>query len=77
MNLSTYLLSIVRLASDEPDRAREEMAGAMSRWSRGGYHIQHNDQAWATAEVELYGGNGAAAHELISEIWPALCGRCC
>jgi hypothetical protein len=72
MNLSTYLLSIVRLAADEPDRARQEVGGAMAQWSRGGYHVQHNDQAWATARIELYDGNGAKAHELIAGIWPAL-----
>jgi tetratricopeptide (TPR) repeat protein len=72
MNLSTYLLSIVRLADDEPDRARQEVGGAMVQWSRGGYHVQHNDQAWATVRIELYDGNGAKAHELIAGIWPAL-----
>ena len=44
----------------------------MAQWSRGGYHVQHNDQAWGTAQIELYAGDGAAAHELISGIWPAL-----
>jgi serine/threonine protein kinase len=72
MNLSTYLLSMVRLAADEPDKAREEVGGAMARSSRGGYHVQHNEQAWGTAQIELYTGNGATAHELISGIWPAL-----
>ena len=36
MNLSTYVLSIVRLAADEPDRARDEVGQAMAHWSRGG-----------------------------------------
>ena len=72
MNLSTYLLSIVRLAADEPDRAREEVGQAMAHWSRGGYHVQHNDQAWGMAQIELYAGRGGAAWDLIAWNWPAL-----
>ncbi len=72
MNLSTYLLSIVRLAANEPDRARDEVGQAMGQWSRGGYHIQHNDQAWGMAQIELYAGRGGAAWDLIAWNWPAL-----
>ena len=72
MNLSTYLLSIVRLAANEPDRARDEVGQAMAHWSRGGYHVQHNDQAWGMAQIELYVGHGGAAWDLIAWNWPAL-----
>ena len=72
MNLSTYLLSIVRLAADEPDLARDEVGQAMAHWSRGGYHVQHNDQAWGMAQIELYAGRGGAAWDLITWNWPAL-----
>jgi len=72
MNLSTYLLCIVRLAADEPDRARGEVGQAMAHWSRGGYHVQHNDQVWGMAQVELYAGRGGAAWDLMTWNWPAL-----
>ena len=72
MNLSTYVLSIVRLAADEPDRARDEVGQAMAHWSCGGLHVQHNDQAWAMAQIELYAGRGGAAWDLITCNWPAL-----
>ncbi len=72
MNLSTYLLSIVRLAAGEPDLARDEVGQAMAHWSRGGYHVQHNDQAWGMAQIELYAGRGGAAWDLITWNWPAL-----
>jgi serine/threonine protein kinase/tetratricopeptide (TPR) repeat protein len=72
MNLSTYLLSIVRLAADEPDRARDEVGQAMAHWSRGGYHVQHNDQAWGMAQIHLYAGRGGAAWDLMTWNWPAL-----
>jgi hypothetical protein len=44
----------------------------MAHWSRGGYHIQHNDQAWGMAQIELYAGRGGAAWDLIAWNWPAL-----
>ena len=45
MNLSTYLMSIVRLAAGAPDEARDELRRTMAQWSREGYHVQHNDCA--------------------------------
>ena len=72
MNLSSYLLSIVRLAADDPDTADRELGQTMSKWSREGYHVQHNDALWAAVQVELYRGDGAAAWDLIDRSWPAL-----
>lgn len=72
MNLSSYLMSIVRLAADEPARAREELAATNARWSRRGYHVQHNDALWAAVQIELYDGRGREAWRLLDESWPAL-----
>ena len=72
MNHSTYSLSIVRLAADEPDRARDEVRRMIEPWSREGYHIQHNDQLWAAVQIELYCGEGRAAWDLLTRHWPAL-----
>jgi serine/threonine protein kinase len=72
MNLSSYLLSIVRLAADDPDTADRELRQTMSQWSREGYHVQHNDALWAAVLIELYRGEGAAAWGLIDRSWPAL-----
>ncbi|WP_165073888.1 serine/threonine-protein kinase [Paludisphaera rhizosphaerae] len=72
MNLSSYLMSIVRLAADEPARAREELAATNARWSRKGYHVQHNDALWAAVQIELYDGRGREAWRLLEESWPAL-----
>lgn len=72
MNLSTYNLSVLRLANDEPDAARVEVRCMMDRWSRQGYHVQHNDQVWGAVNIELYRGDPAAAWELIRRHWPAL-----
>ena len=72
MNLSTYIMSIVRLAADEPDTADRELRQTMSQWSREGYHVQHNDALWAAVQIQLYRGDGAAAWGLIDRSWPAL-----
>jgi eukaryotic-like serine/threonine-protein kinase len=72
MNLSSYIMSIVRLAADEPDTADRELRQTMSQWSRQGYHVQHNDALWAAAQIELYRGDGMAAWTLIDGSWPAL-----
>ena len=68
MNLSSYIMSIVRLAADEPDTADRELRQTMSQWSREGYHVQHNDALWAAVQIELYRGDGAAAWNLIDRV---------
>jgi hypothetical protein len=72
MNLSSYIMSIVRLAADDPGTADRELRQTMSQWSREGYHVQHNDALWAAVQIELYRGNGPVAWELIDRLWPAL-----
>jgi hypothetical protein len=72
MNLSTYLMSIVRLAANDPDGARDELHRTMSRWSRQGYHVQHNDALWAEVQIELYRGDGVSAWARLERAWPAL-----
>jgi hypothetical protein len=72
MNLSSYLMSIVRLAGDDPGTAQVELRETMSRWSYQGYHVQHNDALWAGVQIELYCGAGVSAWDLIRRSWPAL-----
>jgi len=72
MNLSTYLMSVVRLAADDPEGARQGLRQNMPPWSRQGFHVQHNDELWAMAQVELYLGRGQEAWELLAARWPDL-----
>ena len=72
MNLSTYILSIVRLAADDPDAARDETRRVIGQWSREGYHVQHNDQVWASVQIDLYSGDGPSALRQIAAHWPTL-----
>ena len=72
MNLSTYILTVVRLAADEPGAARDELRRVAGQWSREGYHVQHNDQVWAAVQTDLYAGDGPAAWDRITRHWPTL-----
>ena len=72
MNLSTYILTVVRLAADEPGAARDELRRVAGQWSREGYHVQHNDQVWAEVLTDLYAGDGPAAWDRITRHWPTL-----
>jgi hypothetical protein len=72
MNLSSYLMSVVRLAADDPATARAELQETTTRWSRQGYHVQHNDALWAAVQIELSCGAGVPAWDLIRRAWPAL-----
>jgi len=72
MNLGTYVMSVVRLAADDPADAHEGLRQNLARWSQQGYHVQHNDVLWAMAQVELYRGRGQEAWELLCSRWPDL-----
>jgi serine/threonine protein kinase len=72
MNLSTYLMSVVKLTEGRADEAREELERVKAGWSRKGYHVQHNDQLWAGVQIELYSGRGLVAWELLSDSWTSL-----
>ncbi len=72
MNLSTYVYSIVMMASDQPLAAGLETQRLLSQWSREGYHVQHNDLVWASVQIDLYHGVGPTAWKRISGHWPTL-----
>jgi serine/threonine protein kinase/tetratricopeptide (TPR) repeat protein len=50
-------LNPIWLATDDPDRAREEVISAMMQWPREGFHLQHYTSLVALAQIELYTGD--------------------
>jgi serine/threonine protein kinase len=70
-NLSTYLMSWIRLAADEPGEALRE-ARVIEGWSGPGYSVQHNDQASCQIMIDLYTGRGQAAWDRVTQIWGPL-----
>jgi serine/threonine protein kinase len=72
MHLGTYIMSVVRLAADDGEGARQGLLEAMTLLPRRSYHVQHHDHLWAIAQVELYLGQGKGAWELLMTRWPEL-----
>ncbi len=71
-NIVSGIPNIVWLADDDPKRARDEALGAMSGWSRRGYHLQHYRSLMAIGQAQLYSGDAPALLARIHEMWPQL-----
>jgi serine/threonine protein kinase len=71
-NLSLAVRTFVRLAADEPDRARGELAQVMARWSHQGFHVQHMNRLFDETQIDLYQGDAETAWQRLTEAWPLL-----
>jgi hypothetical protein len=71
-NLSLVIRTFVRLADDEPGRARRELRQVIDEWSQQGFHVQHMNRLFDEAQIDLYQGEGGAAWERVTGQWPAL-----
>src|SRR5262249_23650167 len=71
-NLSLVIRTFVRLADDEPERARRELRQVMDEWSQQGFHVQHMNRLFDEVQIDLYQGEGGAAWERVTGQWPAL-----
>jgi hypothetical protein len=69
--LNTFFMALLRLADDDPDGARRELAAVMGRWSHRGFHVQHGHAVRAEAHIDLYRGDGASAWARVRQHWPA------
>jgi serine/threonine protein kinase len=71
-NLSLVIRTFVRLADDEPERARHELRQVIDEWSQQGFHVQHMNRLFDEVQIDLYQGEGSAAWERVTAQWPAL-----
>jgi eukaryotic-like serine/threonine-protein kinase len=71
-NYTTFGGPFVWLAADDPEGAREALTSVMGAWSRQDFHVQHFTTLTASAQIELYRGDGRAAWQHIVEQWPAM-----
>ena len=71
-NLSLVIRTFVRLAGDEPERARRELRQVIGEWSQQGFHIQHMNRLLDEVQIDLYQGQGRAAWERVTGQWPVL-----
>ncbi len=56
-NLSTFVMSTLRLAADDPDLAEATLRQALGQWTQQGFHIQHNEWFGAEVQIRMYRGN--------------------
>lgn len=71
-NLCLVIRTFVRLAADEPQRARSELAQVMEKWSQQGFHVQHMNRLFDEAQIDLYEGDAERAWNRLEEAWPTL-----
>jgi serine/threonine protein kinase len=71
-NLSLVIGTFVRLADDEPERARRELRQVIDEWSQYGFHVQHMNRLFDEVQIDLYQGDGSAAWDRVTAQWPAL-----
>jgi tetratricopeptide (TPR) repeat protein len=71
INLCGGLANMTWLAADDPQRAVQE-ACALEHWSHQGFHLQHSDNLFALVQIDLYKGDGLAAHARLMEKWRLL-----
>jgi len=68
-NIRTRLSYFLRLASDQPQQAREELERAIESWSHGGYFVQHWYEMLGQVECALYAGNAVKAWSYLDSHW--------
>jgi eukaryotic-like serine/threonine-protein kinase len=72
VNLRIGLCNSVWLLADDADAARRHLREAMAAWKEEGFSLQHYRAFLAEANIELYGGAGQAAHDVVMRGWPLL-----
>jgi eukaryotic-like serine/threonine-protein kinase len=70
VTLRTVVSPWLTLADGEPERARQESADAVAKWSKKHWHLQHLFDRMTDARVALYQGDGARAADLMDSGWP-------
>jgi hypothetical protein len=68
---ATALLQIA-LGDDAPERAEEELNGALVHLPANAFHVQHYFCLLSQVTIPLYRGDGARALTILTETWPRL-----
>ncbi|HLU64753.1 MAG TPA: hypothetical protein VKZ63_00670, partial [Kofleriaceae bacterium] len=71
-DMRTGLPNAAWLVADQPEVAREECARGRECWSQLDFYLQHYYELLAQAHIDLYVGDGAAAHARVADGWPKL-----
>jgi len=68
----TGLVALMWLASDEPERARQQVLEAEAGWSRPTFDFQRYLSTLAHSMIDVYEGAPELAWRRTTEMWPAL-----
>jgi ATP/maltotriose-dependent transcriptional regulator MalT len=71
-SLRTGVLNLAWLRGGDAPEARRVVLDAMGQWTQSGYHSQHFWALIALARIDLYEGDGRAAHDRIGRAWPRI-----
>ena len=71
-DMRTGLPNAAWLAADQPEVARDECARGRECWSQLDFYLQHYYELLAQTHIDLYVGDGEAAHRRMAEGWPKL-----
>jgi hypothetical protein len=72
VQLRAGYLAVLWLAADEPNTARRQIRESLAQWTHKGFFLQHWQAMGGETDIELYLGNGAAAHERCARDLPAV-----
>ncbi len=69
MNLSTMLMSTLRLAADDPEGAEAMLGPVRDQWPRRGFHGPHIEWFGALVQIRLYTGDGTGAWNFLTTLY--------
>ncbi len=72
VHLRFWVISLLHLSRDEPDKALAEIAAGSRQWAQGGFHYQHFGRLVAEVQTALYSDRARAAWKVIQGGWPLL-----
>jgi len=68
--LTTFYMTMIRLADDDSTGIEDELEDVMNQWTRRGFFIQHSTALRSLVHLDLYRGRVDAAWARLSAIWP-------
>jgi serine/threonine protein kinase len=70
LNVASGFQNLAWLALDTPDEARRVTDTAIHQWSQSGVHLQHYNDMFAQANIDLYEGDYRTAQRRVLDAWP-------
>ncbi|MGO9597548.1 MAG: serine/threonine-protein kinase PknK [Isosphaeraceae bacterium] len=69
--LTTFYMTMIRLADDDAGGIEAELETVMNRWATRGFFIQHSTAFRSLIHLELYRGQADSAWSRLTSTWPS------